>query len=543
MAERQGPSVLSHKQRKALIKKEKRKLKRQAEAKKRDEDQSKEEAAKKNSPCFAARLAQEIEEEKATILQIEAESQRQRELWEWHEELYKQKLKRKAEQEEHERLQKIEIEKKIKEEWEERQKKEKEEEEEKKKKKEKQEELLKQARDAENKDSDWSNPLAPVQYGRERQIENCPFFAKVAACRFGDRCSRSHPYPDSSKTILFAGMFRHFQLDQGLCEEYDTDIVLEYEDNEVYQKFNEFYEDTLPEFKAIGHVTQFKVCCNFQPHLRGNVYISYSREDHAFEALTKFNARWYGGKQLSAQFVEIPSWRRAICGLFGRGKCPKGRECNFLHIFKNPSNEFNMADKDMVSFTPHHNHRHSNRHRSRSRSYSPPRSSHRKRYSRSKSPERHRRSRSSRHYSKYRTPSPKRTRERSRSPEYRSHHRSSRRDSRSPDDDYYGRQRSRSRDRKKKSKKSKHSKHQSQSPERNKNHKKSKTESKSDKNNVKVSSVSEDFVDDVGSDSDAVWVENTVDDHIKRNSSKYDSTNRKYRSKYKPDSSSDEDAN
>jgi hypothetical protein len=38
------------------------------------------------------------------------------------------------------------------------------------------------------------------------------------------------------------------------------------------------------------------------------------REDHALEALTKFNARWYGGKQISAQFVEIPSWRRAICG-------------------------------------------------------------------------------------------------------------------------------------------------------------------------------------------------------------------------------------
>ena len=58
-----------------------------------------------------------------------------------------------------------------------------------------------------------------------------------------------------------------------------ADIVLEYEDSEVYQKFAEFYEDTLPEFKAAGHVIQFKVCCNFQPHLRGNVYVSYERFD------------------------------------------------------------------------------------------------------------------------------------------------------------------------------------------------------------------------------------------------------------------------
>jgi len=36
-------------------------------------------------------------------------------------------------------------------------------------------------------DSDWSNPLAPVTYGKERQVETCPFFAKVGACRFGDR--------------------------------------------------------------------------------------------------------------------------------------------------------------------------------------------------------------------------------------------------------------------------------------------------------------------------------------------------------------------
>lgn len=40
------------------------------------------------------------------------------------------------------------------------------------------------------------------------------------------------------------------------------------------------------------------------------------REDNAYQAFMKFNARWYGGKQLSAQFVNVASWKRAICGNF-----------------------------------------------------------------------------------------------------------------------------------------------------------------------------------------------------------------------------------
>ena len=56
-----------------------------------------------------------------------------------------------------------------------------------------------------------------------------------------------------------------------------TDITLEYEDEDMHSKFVEFYEDVLPEFKAVGRVTQFKVCCNFEPHLRGNIYVQFAQ--------------------------------------------------------------------------------------------------------------------------------------------------------------------------------------------------------------------------------------------------------------------------
>ena len=51
---------------------------------------------------------------------------------------------------------------------------------------------------------------------------------------------------------------------------------LEYEDSETYQHFREFFQDTLPEFQKYGKVVQFKVCCNEEPHLRGNVYVQFA---------------------------------------------------------------------------------------------------------------------------------------------------------------------------------------------------------------------------------------------------------------------------
>lgn len=35
-----------------------------------------------------------------------------------------------------------------------------------------------------------------------------------------------------------------------------------------------------------------------------------------------------------------------IPGLYHRNRCPKGKACNFLHVFQNPSAEFFDADRD-----------------------------------------------------------------------------------------------------------------------------------------------------------------------------------------------------
>ena len=54
-------------------------------------------------------------------------------------------------------------------------------------------------------------------------------------------------------------------------------VALEYDEGEKYTHFIDFYRDVLPEFRKCGEVMQFKVSCNQEPHLRGNVYVQFRR--------------------------------------------------------------------------------------------------------------------------------------------------------------------------------------------------------------------------------------------------------------------------
>ncbi|XP_059172709.1 U2 small nuclear ribonucleoprotein auxiliary factor 35 kDa subunit-related protein 2-like isoform X1 [Physella acuta] len=369
---------LNHKQWKALLKKLKRKEIRTLAAKSRDEEKGDKSDAQSETNSEEEREWEEEEKNRQYQHQLWLERERQAEL----------AFKAKKEWEEKEKKRKEEIERKIKEEWEERERQENEEREKKEKedqeKRLKQDKLLKEATSNENTNA-WHNPIAPVQYGKERQVDVCPFFKKTAACRFGDHCSRYHEYPECSTTILIPNMFSSFQLEQSIVDNVDTDVSLEYDENELYQSFKEFYEDTVPEFKTVGTIVQLKVCCNCEPHLRGNVYVQYKRQSSAQEAYGKFNARWYGGRQLTCIFVNIESWKAAICGLASKKRCPKGKSCNFLHVFRNPGGEFSEMDYDQNLQDRYENQR-ENKHYSR-REY-------RSRSRRSRSTSRSRRSRS-----------------------------------------------------------------------------------------------------------------------------------------------------
>ncbi|XP_054829391.1 U2 small nuclear ribonucleoprotein auxiliary factor 35 kDa subunit-related protein 2 [Eublepharis macularius] len=331
---------LSHKKYRALLKKEKRKKKRQFLARLRDS-----EGAEKDAQVSEE---EELSEEEKLL---EEERQRLHEEWLLREETAQEAFRIKKEKEEAARKRQEEEEQKIKEEWEEQQRKEREEEERKQQVKKDREEavqkMLDQAEGQLENGTTWHNPEPPENVGTEKDRANCPFYIKTGACRFGDRCSRKHNYPTSSQTLLIRGMFVTFGMEQCKRDDYDTDASLEYSEEEIYQQFLDFYEDVLPEFKNVGKVIQFKVSCNFEPHLRGNVYVQYQSEQECQEALALFNGRWYAGRQLQCEFCPVTRWKTAICGLFERQKCPRGKHCNFLHVFRNPNNEFWEANRDI----------------------------------------------------------------------------------------------------------------------------------------------------------------------------------------------------
>ncbi|XP_051967498.1 U2 small nuclear ribonucleoprotein auxiliary factor 35 kDa subunit-related protein 2 [Xyrauchen texanus] len=328
--------VLSQKQRRAVLKRERRKRKRQALAKIKEADQSQNDEDQT-----------EVDEED----NAEEESERLHQEWMERERIAQEEFRLKSEREEAVQKRKEEEEMRIREEWEEQQKKEKEEREQKEQKKREREEavqkILDQAESQLENSGPWKNPDAPKDHGTEKDKANCPFFLKTGACRFGDRCSRKHDHPTCSTTMMVRGMFVTFGMSQSRRDDYDTDASLEYSEEEVHQQFLDFYEDVLPEFKNAGRVVQFKVSCNFEPHLRGNVYVQYDTEKQCNEAFMMFNGRWYAGKQLQCEYSPVTRWKTAICGLFDRQKCPKGRHCNFLHVFRNPGNEFWEADRDL----------------------------------------------------------------------------------------------------------------------------------------------------------------------------------------------------
>nr|XP_061830627.1 U2 small nuclear ribonucleoprotein auxiliary factor 35 kDa subunit-related protein 1-like [Nerophis lumbriciformis] len=437
--------ALNQKQRRAASRKERRKRKRQATA------QARQRALHNGAtvdPPDEEEDEEEEEEEEASI--VEKERQRLHEEWLQRERLAQEEFRLKSERKDAARKRKEDEERCIKEEWEAQQRQEEEEKEQKLQEKRGREEaaqkMLDEAEHQLNAEAPWMNPEAPKSeksehFGTERDTANCPFFLKTGACRFGDRCSRKHTGPTSSPTLMIRSMFLTFGMEQSRRDDYDGDACLEHSEEDLQESFTEFYRDVLPEFRSVGKVVQFKVSCNYEPHLRGNVYVQFDTEQQCRDALIKFNGRFYAGKQLHCQLCPVTRWKNAICGLFDRNRCPKGKHCNFLHVFRNPANEFWEADRDL-NLSPDHSVRGSHSERTwrhRQHSSSPPRSqrSHRRtwhrrdteRSTRSRSPDTRSRSRDTRSRSRD---------TRSRSPDTRSRSRDTRsrsRDTRSKEKD------------------------------------------------------------------------------------------------------------
>ncbi|KAG9135502.1 hypothetical protein Leryth_007250 [Lithospermum erythrorhizon] len=224
-------------------------------------------------------------------------------------------------------------------------------------------------------------------FGTEHDKAHCPFHLKTGACRFGSRCNRVHFYPDKSCTLLIRNMYSGpglaWEQDEGLevllkyerkllvallvssflnikestpaCKSFlmvesrQNTIASKHTDEEVERCYEEFYEDVHTEFLKFGEIINFKVCRNSSSHLRGNVYVHYKSLESSVFANQSINGRYFAGKQVTCEFVNVTKWKVAICGEFMKSKleaCSRGSACNFIHCFRNPGGDYEWADWD-----------------------------------------------------------------------------------------------------------------------------------------------------------------------------------------------------
>lgn len=50
-----------------------------------------------------------------------------------------------------------------------------------------------------------------------RDDDQCQFYTKNGACRYGDKCTKQHKEPEHSKTLLFAHLYENSPLEVALA--------------------------------------------------------------------------------------------------------------------------------------------------------------------------------------------------------------------------------------------------------------------------------------------------------------------------------------
>ncbi|PRP74762.1 U2 small nuclear ribonucleoprotein auxiliary factor 35 kDa subunit-related protein 2 [Planoprotostelium fungivorum] len=295
---------------------------------------------KRSAKRISVAITRPIEEEEIPLISEEEQNRIDEEMHLEEQKALEEWMKREQEIEE-ENIRKLQREK------EESERKEKE----KKERKEKQEKMMEERKRireaaeaaAEAKLREASNP---AKFTISKDSPYCPFFLKTGCCRYENRCSKMHPRPEKSTTLLFPNMYEAIGLADMPPDEEET---LQVDEKEAAKHFLDFYSDVIVEFEIAGKIRVFKVSNNHTPQLRGNVYVQYHDEQAASYAYQTLVGRFYAGRQLFPQYVwtgcdlsPVTEWRSAICGAHSRGKCSRGRDCNFLHVYKNPRDEFNV---------------------------------------------------------------------------------------------------------------------------------------------------------------------------------------------------------
>jgi len=171
-------------------------------------------------------------------------------------------------------------------------------------------------------------------HGTEEDKVNCPFYFKIGACRHADRCSRIHHRPAFSQTILIKHIYRHPIRDaelKALAEGVNKENI-EVDKDKAMEDFLQFFENLYEELGKFGKIEALHICDNLGDHMIGHVYVKFSEEEEASDALNVMNGRYYDGLKMEVEFSPVTDFREARCRDFDEDVCSRGGFCNFMHI-------------------------------------------------------------------------------------------------------------------------------------------------------------------------------------------------------------------
>jgi len=163
-------------------------------------------------------------------------------------------------------------------------------------------------------------------YGTEQDRVNCPFYFKIGACTYGERCSRLHNKPTESQTVIIMNMYHTPFTQYGPNSEPLFDLKM------AQEHLDDFYEDVFLEMAQFGEIEEIYICRNLGDHLNGNCYIKFYEEEGAIKALEACRGRYYGGRPIVAELSPVTDFREARCRQYDIGECNRGGFCNFMHL-------------------------------------------------------------------------------------------------------------------------------------------------------------------------------------------------------------------
>lgn len=158
----------------------------------------------------------------------------------------------------------------------------------------------------------------------------CQFYTKIGACRHGDKCSKAHIKPVSSKCILITHIFNS---------------------KTMGSQFNDFYLDLFRKVATYGEVKAMVVCENENSHLNGNVYVKYTLNSLAESAVTALNQEWYDSRPVHCELSPVDVLGEAKCRAHDTKSCTRGAHCNYMHVHSVDEQYLNMlyrAQQKMV---------------------------------------------------------------------------------------------------------------------------------------------------------------------------------------------------